>query len=206
MSQGSEALTTVPSLDDGARRGAASLLAAAFAEDPMQVWLFPHPGRREQRLRRWFDLDIAHRLDGRSVVHLGGDAGIAFWQPPDAWSVGWWPALRVAPAFTSVAGHHPVRAARLAHRVLAAHPEEPHWYLSHLAVSARARGRGVGRALVGAGVARADRDGLGCYLETTNPANLAFYHGAGFVELDRVTMPATPTVWRLWHPPGRHTT
>ncbi len=202
MSPVPEPITTVESLDDGSRQRAVALLAGAFYDDPMQVWLFPHASRRERRLRQWFSLDIAHRLDGRSIVHRAGDNGIAFWQPPEAWSVGWWSALRVAPAFTSVAVHHPVLAARLGRRVLASHPEEPHWYLGHLAVSARARGQGIGQALVAAGVERADHQGMGCYLETTNPANLAFYHRAGFDELECITLPATPTVWRLWHPPG----
>jgi ribosomal protein S18 acetylase RimI-like enzyme len=59
-------------------------------------------------------------------------------------------------------------------------PVEAHWYLDVLAVRPEHQGTGLGRAVVGPGLARADGDGLGCYLETGKAENIAFYRAAGF--------------------------
>ena len=52
------------------------------------------------------------------------------------------------------------------------HPDpEPHYYLSLLGTHPRARGRGVGQALLGADLCRFDAEGVPTYLESSNPAN-----------------------------------
>jgi ribosomal protein S18 acetylase RimI-like enzyme/cytochrome c2 len=178
------------------------MLADAFHEDPMQRWLFPIEQRRHAQLSRYFRLDIRHRLNGRSVVHLAdGCAGVAFWHPPGSWA----PPVRalpaIAPALLSVALHHPVSAPKVLREVMRAHPMVEHWYLSHLAVAPDRQGTGFGGALVRAGLNRADSAGVGAYLETTNPDNLDFYRSLGFVLCGTVDLNAAPQVWLLWRPP-----
>lgn len=179
-----------------------SLMAEAFRFDPMQEWLFPNESIRARRLRRFYELDVRHRLNGQALAHLAGHVGVAFWHPPDSWTVSPLVAARIAPAFTSVLVHHPFRAQSVLREILKRHPTEPHWYLSHLAVASSERGRGIGRALLEAGLEEADRDGLGAYLETANPENLAFYRAAGFSQVGTVKMTGAPQVWLLWHAPG----
>jgi ribosomal protein S18 acetylase RimI-like enzyme len=60
------------------------------------------------------------------------------------------------------------------------HPRDRHWYLVVLGVRPDAQGRGVGRALVEAGLGLVDADGAECYLETSDPANVVFYERFGF--------------------------
>lgn len=62
-------------------------------------------------------------------------------------------------------------------------PESPHHYLGVIGVDPRVQGRGVGRALLEAfcTLAAADPRSHGVYLETGNPASLAFYLRNGFV-------------------------
>ncbi len=178
------------------------MLADAFHGDPMQRWLFPFEPRRRARLARYFELDIRHRLNRQSIVHLADEAGgVAFWHPPGSWAPSSRSLLAIAPAFLSVARHHPMRAPRVLRGVIAHHPTAAHWYLSHLGVAPERQGAGVGRALVEAGLRRADADGVGAYLETTNPDNVDFYEAVGFGALGTCREEGAPDVWLLWRPP-----
>jgi GNAT superfamily N-acetyltransferase len=186
-----------------ARRSAlASVLAEAFEHDPMQAWLFPNPKRRMPRLSRFYERDIAVRLEERSAACFFDTHALAFWLPSDGGSdLSVTSALRLAPCFATVAAHHPIAAPRVLATALRQRPSEPHWYLSHLAVRPDHQGRGLGRALLEWGLEQADRDGVGTYLETTNPDNLAFYRAAGYAQVGLVRVERAPTVWTLWRGP-----
>lgn len=139
-----------------------------------------------------------HRLAGRSDVFRAGAHGVAFWHPPgESSSLPVRSAIRIAPAFVSVAAHHPVLAGRVLGAVVGRRPREPHWYLSHLAVRERHRGTGLGRRLLDIGLELAARDGVGIYLETSNPNNIAFYTRAGLREAGVVRVTGAPPVWLL---------
>jgi ribosomal protein S18 acetylase RimI-like enzyme len=134
-----------------------------------------------------------------------GTDGVAFWQPPgDRRTVPVRSALRLAPAFVSVAAHHPVAALRVLAAVEAARPVEPHWYLSHLAVAPEAQGAGHGSRLLSAGLERAIDGGVGVYLETANEGNLSFYERHGIDRVGSVEVRGAPTVFLFrCLPPGR---
>ncbi|WP_109528205.1 MULTISPECIES: GNAT family N-acetyltransferase [Nocardia] len=70
-------------------------------------------------------------------------------------------------------------------------PERPHWHLLAIATTARARGRGHGRALLDYGIACSDTCRLPTHVETTNPANLGFYRAAGYELVAEVELPDT---------------
>lgn len=110
-------------------------------------------------------------------------------------------AVELAPAFVSLVGPRAWRAYRLLRAVEARHPGERHWYLSHLAVEPGSQGRGLGTALVRAGLELADAESVGAYLETANDANLAFYGRRGFSQVGMTNVPAGPPVWALWRNP-----
>ena len=177
------------------------VMAGAFYDDPMQRWLFPNGRRRRARLRRVYDLDVRHRLNGNAVPVVVEEVGVGFWHPPGDAPMGIRSAMAIAPGYASVAAHHPVRALRVLREVLARRPDDPHWYLSHLAVASDRRGAGIGRRLLGFGIDRAAADGVGVYLETTNPTNLRFYGAAGFTQVGVVDVPNAPSVWLLWLEP-----
>lgn len=186
-------------LEPAERLRIADLLAAAFEDDPMQRWLFPNAHRRRRRLRRFYELDLRHRLEGRCLVDAEEISAVAFWHPPgDGATVPARAAVRLAPAFVSVAAHHPVVALRVLAAVARGRPAEPHWYLSHLAVAPGAQGRGIGGSLLRRGTSRAAADGVGAYLETSNPDNLGFYGSHGFDVVDVVEVGSAPPVWLLW--------
>lgn len=91
-----------------------------------------------------------------------------------------------------------MRARRELHRH---HPSEAHWHLSHLAVDGARRRQGLGSALLAGGLALADHDGVGAYLETANEASLAFGERAGFHQVGRVELGGGPPIWLMWRNP-----
>ncbi len=80
-------------------------------------------------------------------------------------------------------------------------PKEPHWCLNSLAVRPSSQGRGIGSALIKPGLEKADRDEVGCYLETQRRANIPFYRRFGFEEIGEIGLPGSPPVWRMWREP-----
>ncbi len=82
------------------------------------------------------------------------------------------------------------------------HPAEPHWYLMTLGTDPAAQGRGLGPALVRAGLERCDADGLPAYLESGSAANISFYEGLGFRLLGEVRVPDGPAFFPMRRVPS----
>jgi ribosomal protein S18 acetylase RimI-like enzyme len=70
--------------------------------------------------------------------------------------------------------------ARIDEHMSALHPTEPHHYLFILGVDPSEQGRGHGRAMVEALNARADAEGLPCYLETDRETSVRLYESVGY--------------------------
>lgn len=62
------------------------------------------------------------------------------------------------------------------------------WYLVYLGTKPPARGKGYGKALIRHGTDRADKDGVPCYLESSNVVNLRLYQAMGFELCKQVWM------------------
>jgi GNAT superfamily N-acetyltransferase len=95
------------------------------------------------------------------------------------------------------------RFMRLGANAARLHPRDPHWNLETMGIVPDAQGRGVGTRLLAPGLARADQDGLACYLTTARRENLRFYGRFGFeVEHDALQLaPGGPTSWGMRRPP-----
>ncbi len=182
-----------------------SVLGAAFADDPMFQWVFSDGATRAHGCAGWLGLFVeafaAHgtidvvRDDGRIV-------GVALWRLddrsvvfPDLPSVGGMLAALLGPERAAVVG---AGLGAFAENK----PAPPFHYLQFLAVHPQHQGAGHGRQLVAAGQARATHAGVGIYLESTNPANLAFYRSLGLGQLGEFTLqPDGPRAYRLWWSP-----
>ena len=71
------------------------------------------------------------------------------------------------------------------------HPkDEPHYYLSLLVTHDDYRGQCVGMQLLRENLQLIDRESMPCYLESTNPANVARYESVGFCPVGSFTLPA----------------
>lgn len=176
-------------------------LARAFWADPFLIYFYPDEGVRRRRIRRFFELFWrANRDDGLIEVAEAGDAA-ALWRRPGGWRIPRHIMLAQLPRMAIAYG-------RAAGRVLASlrymevhHPRESHWYLMTLGTDPAAQGHGLGRALVRAGLARCDADGLPAYLESGSAANIPFYEGLGFRLLGEVTVPGGPAFFPMWRAP-----
>ncbi|HEY6399242.1 MAG TPA: GNAT family N-acetyltransferase [Solirubrobacteraceae bacterium] len=81
-------------------------------------------------------------------------------------------------------------------------PTEPSWQLDTIAVAPELQGRGIGKALIQAGLSRVRADGSCAFLSTGTPANVAVYGRCGFRVYDEADAPdGGPRVWFMrWDP------
>lgn len=183
----------------------AGVLGAAFADDPLLVWLLAdvEVTERAERGVAWWRFMITHLPRG-SEVHVTGDgSAAACWHPPGAESL---PAAVVADFRAMVAELTGERAplvlaslGRIARRA----PREPHWHLAAVGVDPDHQGRGVGAGLLAAMLDRCDRRQIPAYLESSNPRNVGFYERLGFRATGEVsTVDERVTLTLMWREPG----
>ena len=77
-------------------------------------------------------------------------------------------------------------------------PLEPHWYLPWIGVRPEAQGCGFGARLLRQGLARADAEGMPCYIEATNRRNAMLYARHGFEIIGVVESPGYPEIIAMW--------
>jgi ribosomal protein S18 acetylase RimI-like enzyme len=181
----------------------ADVAARAFLEDPVYRWLFPaeEAAKRMSRLRRFFEADLVKlHLPKKLTFHTPERDGVACWDPPGDWRVSVGRQLALLPTILQVFGARTVAALRGLSRIQAKHPEAPHYYLFLIAVAPEHQRCGLGSSLLEPMKARADAEGVGLYLESTNPKNEPWYVRHGFaadppLPLAQRGPPVTP-MWR----------
>lgn len=83
-----------------------------------------------------------------------------------------------------------------------AHPKERLWYLQLLVVDPLAQRRGIGGLLQADMLRRADEEGVGCYLETQKPQNIAYYRRFGYDLVDHlIPVPGGPPLYTMRRDP-----
>jgi GNAT superfamily N-acetyltransferase len=198
-------------LGRGQVRSAAEAIAAGHAEYPAFRAVFPDPRRRARALLPFFAATIRDGIrSGRvlGVLGKGRVEAVAVWLPPGAFPWSPWRQARAVPALLRVFTADPrafPRFARYGANAARLHPSEPHWYLVVLSVRPDVQRGGYGSALVRPALEWADQEGVGCYLETSDPANVAFYERFGFAVRDEVLqlVPDGPPHVSMWRPPSR---
>lgn len=72
------------------------------------------------------------------------------------------------------------------------------WYLQFIGVKPDAQGTGLGGEAIRAGLNLARKAEKPVYVEVMNPANLGYYHHAGFEAIDEFDIPDSgPHVWAM---------
>lgn len=184
---------------------AAELLARAFASNPAYASILGHLTDEERAealplvKRAFIDATMARgRATGawRDRTLAGVSLVLGPGQYP--WGVGGF--LRLARASMHVATY------RAAGRFMqydawskARHLREPHYYLFVLGVDPHLQGKGVGRLLLEHLAARADKEGVPCWLETDKKSNVALYrkHGYEVVHEDVLDMTKPLRMWTM---------
>ena len=182
------------------------VVSAAFADDPMFAWLLPEPLPGAEGRAAWLGLFVeAFALGGVVDVVRGDDEcidGVALWRLGDQSPI-FSSAPSVGGLLVSLIGPEAAISKGSALRAFAEHkPDPPFHYLQFLAVHPERQGLGLGRALLAHGQHRAASAGVAVYLESSNPANLAFYHSCGMERIgDFVLDSGGPPAFRLWWSP-----
>jgi ribosomal protein S18 acetylase RimI-like enzyme len=174
-------------LSEADQNAAIATVVSAFAEDPVERWLYPE----DRDYERHFP-DFVAALGGRAFERmtawgLENQAAVALWLPP---GVGPDEEAVVAVLSESVAESKHDELFSVLGQIGEAHPPYPHWYLPWLAVEPGNQSAGLGGLLIEHCLAIVDESGLHAFLETPNPRNIGFYERHGF-EVTAVTRSAS---------------
>ena len=176
---------------------AAATLAKAFYEYPLTQFLVPDAANRIKNQAKAFKAAIRYGIEYGQVYTTSGKLeGVAIWflsgglnpPPKQRRSIGQW----FASLFTDKE-----RMKRL--QAFSVYTDEVrqrlvpgrHWYLQILGVDPQYQGKGFSSRLVKPMLARADREGLPCFLDTQLEKNVSLYQHFGFRVVEEGTIPGS---------------
>lgn len=177
-------------------------LARAFHDDPIKTHLAGGRELTERQILPFFDAFTRIQLRHGHAYTTDGHEAAALWAPPGHWKVGFGQVARYTPRFLKLYGTRFLSNLMVLTDLEKLHPSEPHYYLEFIGTDPQHQGKGFGRALMEPMVERADREGVGMYLENSKEQNLAFYGRYGF-EVRRTMQHRRngPTMWLMWRDP-----
>jgi GNAT superfamily N-acetyltransferase len=174
-----------------------STLVAAFADDPVERWLWPSAEDYEGHFPSLLGAMGGGAFDHHTVWRLGDFLAVALWFPPSASPHG----DEIVDVLTnSVAEDKHDDMYRVLEQMDANHPEYPHWYLPWFGVHPLRQGKGLGSQLLESCLQTVDADRLPAYLETPNPRNLTFYERHGFEVVGEAGSGTCPPVTFMLRP------
>jgi ribosomal protein S18 acetylase RimI-like enzyme len=185
---------------------AIAMIGKAFHNDPLSIYIYPNEAERARRLPLMFSVALRYTLRYGEITTTPEGTGAACWLPPECTTVTIRQLLRVGalatPFQVGLSALLRMNGAedytRNMHKRCLA---EPHWYLWVLGVDPEHQGKGIGGALLRAGLERADASSLPCYLETMNPNNVPLYQKFGFTIAEEGDIPGSNVhTWGMVRP------
>ena len=187
---------------------AGDVLGRAFYDDSLMTYVLPDDAQRE-RVLPWF-MGIAAKyglMYGDVDTTVGKVEAAAIWLPPGDAPPSTFRMARAgmiwAPFKLGMGAMS--RFMTVNNVVEELHKRDvpaQHWYLMVLGVDPPRQGQGVGGALIQPVLARADAQGLPCYLETMKERNVTFYRKHGFHVLVEDDIPkGGPHFWTMLRDP-----
>jgi ribosomal protein S18 acetylase RimI-like enzyme len=194
-------------LEPSQRHRAAALLARAFHDDPVYRLTMSDEGKRASALTWLFERVVRYCILYGHTFTTPRLEGIAGWLPPGHSKLTLGRIIRSGlhatplklglPAyrrFDTYMTYADKLHARLAPR--------SHWYLWVIGVEPACQGQGIGSKLLRPILARADADGVPCYLETEGERNVRFYEKHGFKVAHQGQVPRLGAqVWAMLREP-----
>lgn len=195
----------------------ADILADAFIDDPFMAWIFGDHASRLAALPTWWAFIGAHTPEGAELWRID-DHAASLWYPPRHAGE---PDADPDPEPEPESDEHdddapnpfvemmlPFVGPRLPEilemlgRGHDARPDEPFWYLLALGTRATSQGHGYGARIVRPVLDRCDAEGIGTYLESSNPKNIPFYHRLGYEIVNETWTPDDAAVMTgMWRAP-----
>ena len=180
------AVTEIARLAARQVKEAGEVLGRAFYDDPFYVYFLPNDAKRIRPLAWMLGTWTRYgHLYGEVYTTTDRMDGVAVWLPPESPPMSRERVIRAGmapmPRKLGPEGYQRLMGMRRhfdeLHRRDA---PDPHWYLWVLGVDPPRQSQGVGGALLQPVLARADGEGLPCYLETQKERNVPFYQKHGF--------------------------
>jgi GNAT superfamily N-acetyltransferase len=172
-------------------------MRAAFADDPLYVWLQPEATARPRLLRDVSEFVLAQGFAHGEVHATDARDGVAVWTGPGVDLVADEDAERYLDLLGAHVGEDRMEAVVAGMEAVERHaPGVPHRTLHSVCVHPRAQGRGVGTALVRPVLERCDAERLAAYLDSSCERNLPFYGRLGFEVVAEVSLPDGGPVMR----------
>jgi GNAT superfamily N-acetyltransferase len=159
------------------RGRAIATVVAAFADDPVERWLYPASADYEAHFPEFVAAFAGEAFRRETVWRLAEFAAVAFWLPPDSGPDGD-AIVGVLRATVPAAKHETLFS--ILEQMDAAHPTYSHWYLPWLGVAPDRQGTGLGGELLRRCLEIVDANHMPAFLETPNPRTIPFYERHGF--------------------------
>jgi ribosomal protein S18 acetylase RimI-like enzyme len=188
---------------DPRRRSAlASMMAEAFHDDPVSMWLFPEADSRRAIQTRFFSAFLEVAFVAGEVFTTSDEAGVALWLPVDPANADDSQSL-MDELVRHALGENGRRFGILDQLMSAVHPEhERHHYLMFLAVPPQRQNTGIGSTLLAARLTDLDAAGVPTYLEASSPRNAALYERLGYRQHGSpIPLPEGPQLLPMWRTP-----
>jgi ribosomal protein S18 acetylase RimI-like enzyme len=181
---------------------AGAVLAAAFQDDPLWVYLYPEAAQRRRYVQRCFAAVAAFAIASRRAYGAGEPLqAVAVWEFPgqpspklSAAALRGFLRLGASPFLLRALGVRSVFAAF--DRMHKQYVTGPHYYLQTIGVSPPAQGQGLSSQLIRPFVRAADARSVGVYTETMTPANVGLYEHFGLRCTEEA--PIAGTDLRVW--------
>jgi GNAT superfamily N-acetyltransferase len=184
------------------------MMGEAFLNDPMWTYLVPDDTRRARVVPLSMNILVRYSSLYGEIYTTPDLDGIACWLPPGETSPIFSRLLRIgirsAPWQLGWTGFRRyIAVENYCEKVHKRIVPGRHWYVWGLGVKPSRQGQGIGGMLMQPVLARAEADGLPCYLETTNEKNVPFYEKHGFKVVCNGKVPRHGLrAWAMLREPG----
>ena len=181
---------------------AAEVLARAFQEYPLSAFFIPDASKRIKKQSVSFRAMVRRGIKYGEVYASSPELeGVAVWFPSDAGHETLWSRILSGQFFVPLAAGRAVLKRQRAFGEYAGVVRQRvapfrHLYLQLLGVEPAFQGKGYSSALIKPMLARADREGLPCFLETQAEKNVALYEHFGFRVAEEGIIPGSDV--RSW--------